>query len=88
MTARAYEIVEHSHDVVTAGAGMRAALGMALRAGRPLEDMKVTQFHPTGIYGSGCLITAPREINSDRPEVYNDDCRGPHGIMTQTRTLG
>jgi succinate dehydrogenase / fumarate reductase flavoprotein subunit len=30
---------------------------MALRAGVPLEDMEFTQFHPTGIYGSGCLIT-------------------------------
>ena len=31
--------------------------GMALRAGIPLEDMEFVQFHPTGIYGSGCLIT-------------------------------
>jgi len=30
---------------------------MALRAGLPLEDMEFTQFHPTGTYGSGCLIT-------------------------------
>jgi succinate dehydrogenase / fumarate reductase flavoprotein subunit len=30
---------------------------MTLRAGLPLEDMEFTQFHPTGIYGSGCLIT-------------------------------
>lgn len=30
---------------------------MALRAGLPLEDMEFTQFHPTGIYGAGCLIT-------------------------------
>jgi succinate dehydrogenase / fumarate reductase, flavoprotein subunit len=30
---------------------------MALRAGLPLEDMEFIQFHPTGIYGSGCLIT-------------------------------
>jgi succinate dehydrogenase / fumarate reductase flavoprotein subunit len=30
---------------------------MALRAGIPLEDMEFTQFHPSGIYGSGCLIT-------------------------------
>jgi succinate dehydrogenase / fumarate reductase, flavoprotein subunit len=28
-----------------------------LRAGLPLEDMEFTQFHPSGIYGSGCLIT-------------------------------
>ena len=31
--------------------------GMAVRAGLPLEDMEFVQFHPTGIYGSGCLIT-------------------------------
>ena len=31
--------------------------GMILRAGLPLEDMEFVQFHPTGIYGSGCLIT-------------------------------
>lgn len=31
--------------------------GMALRAGLALQDMEFTQFHPTGIYGSGCLIT-------------------------------
>ena len=31
--------------------------GMAIRAGIPLEDMEFVQFHPTGIYGAGCLIT-------------------------------
>lgn len=31
--------------------------GMVLRAGLPLQDMEFTQFHPTGIYGAGCLIT-------------------------------
>ncbi|OYV19465.1 MAG: succinate dehydrogenase flavoprotein subunit [Methylococcaceae bacterium NSP1-1] len=30
---------------------------MVLRAGLPLQDMEFIQFHPTGIYGSGCLIT-------------------------------
>ncbi len=30
---------------------------MALRAGLPCEDMEFVQFHPTGIYGAGCLIT-------------------------------
>src|ERR1700726_3743328 len=30
---------------------------MALRAGLPLQDMEFVQFHPTGIYGSGCLVT-------------------------------
>ncbi|MFV9875258.1 MAG: succinate dehydrogenase flavoprotein subunit [Rickettsiales endosymbiont of Dermacentor nuttalli] len=31
--------------------------GMCLRAGLPLQDMEFVQFHPTGIYGAGCLIT-------------------------------
>ena len=32
-------------------------LGMAARAGIPLEDMEFFQFHPTGVYGAGVLIT-------------------------------
>jgi succinate dehydrogenase / fumarate reductase flavoprotein subunit len=31
--------------------------GMVLRAGLPLQDQEFVQFHPTGIYGAGCLIT-------------------------------
>ncbi len=31
--------------------------GMVLRAGLPLQDPEFVQFHPTGIYGAGCLIT-------------------------------
>jgi succinate dehydrogenase / fumarate reductase flavoprotein subunit len=31
--------------------------GMVLRAGLPLQDMEFVQFHPTGMYGSGCLVT-------------------------------
>ncbi|WP_353573071.1 succinate dehydrogenase flavoprotein subunit [Candidatus Albibeggiatoa sp. nov. BB20] len=31
--------------------------GMVLRAGLPTQDMEFVQFHPTGIYGAGCLIT-------------------------------
>ena len=31
--------------------------GMAARAGIPLQDMEFVQFHPTGVYGAGCLIT-------------------------------
>ncbi len=30
---------------------------MVLRAGLPMQDMEFVQFHPTGIYGAGCLIT-------------------------------
>ena len=32
-------------------------VAMASRAGVPLQDMEFVQFHPTGIYGAGCLIT-------------------------------
>ncbi len=32
-------------------------IGMALRAGYPVQDMEMWQFHPTGIYGAGTLIT-------------------------------
>ena len=31
--------------------------GMVARAGLPMQDMEFVQFHPTGIYGAGCLIT-------------------------------
>lgn len=31
--------------------------GMAIRAGLPMQDMEFVQFHPTGVYGAGCLIT-------------------------------
>ncbi|HET9448323.1 MAG TPA: succinate dehydrogenase flavoprotein subunit, partial [Steroidobacteraceae bacterium] len=31
--------------------------GMVLREGLPMQDMEFVQFHPTGIYGAGCLIT-------------------------------
>jgi succinate dehydrogenase / fumarate reductase flavoprotein subunit len=31
--------------------------GMCIRAGIPMQDMEFVQFHPTGIYGAGCLIT-------------------------------
>ncbi|CAM9772323.1 unnamed protein product [Ectocarpus sp. 6 AP-2014] len=40
---------------------------MAIRAGIPLEDPEFVQFHPTGIYGAGCLIT--------------EGCRGEGGIL-------
>ncbi|MCB1768291.1 MAG: succinate dehydrogenase flavoprotein subunit, partial [Candidatus Competibacteraceae bacterium] len=44
--------------------------GMVLRAGLPLQDMEFTQFHPTGIYGSGCLMT--------------EGCRGEGGYLTNS----
>src|SRR6201991_3178206 len=48
---RAYSSATSAHTCTGDGGGM------ALRAGLPLQDMEFVQFHPTGIYGSGCLIT-------------------------------
>jgi len=42
-------------------------LGMAARAGIPLEDMEFWQFHPTGVYGAGVLLT--------------EGCRGEGAIL-------
>jgi succinate dehydrogenase / fumarate reductase flavoprotein subunit len=42
-------------------------IGMALRAGYPMQDMEMWQFHPTGIYGAGTLIT--------------EGCRGEGGYL-------
>jgi len=44
---------------------------MVLRAGLPLSDMEFIQFHPTGIYGAGCLIT--------------EGVRGEGGYLTNAR---
>merc|ERR1711988_991595 len=40
---------------------------MAMRAGIPLEDAEFVQFHPTGLYGAGCLLT--------------EGCRGEGGYL-------
>ena len=48
---RAYFSCTSAHTCTGDGAGM------VLRAGLPLQDMEFVQFHPTGIYGAGCLIT-------------------------------
>lgn len=44
---------------------------MVLRAGLPLQDMEFVQFHPTGIYGAGCLIT--------------EGVRGEGGFLTNSK---
>ena len=48
---RAYFTATSAHTCTGDGGGMAA------RAGLPLQDMEFVQFHPTGIYGAGCLIT-------------------------------
>jgi succinate dehydrogenase / fumarate reductase, flavoprotein subunit len=48
---RAYFMATSAHTCTGDGNAM------VLRAGLPLQDMEFVQFHPTGIYGSGCLIT-------------------------------
>ena len=48
---RAYFSATSAHTCTGDGGGMVA------RTGLPLQDMEFVQFHPTGIYGSGCLIT-------------------------------
>jgi len=45
--------------------------GMVQRAGLPLQDMEFVQFHPTGIYGSGCLVT--------------EGARGEGGYLTNSK---
>ena len=42
-----------------------------MRAGLPLQDMEFVQFHPTGIYGAGCLIT--------------EGVRGEGGFLTNSK---
>lgn len=43
---------------------------MVIRAGLPMEDLEFVQFHPTGIYGAGCLMT--------------EGCRGEGGFLTNS----
>jgi len=62
---RAYFSCTSAHTCTGDGGGMVA------RAGLPLQDMEFVQFHPTGIYGSGCLIT--------------EGSRGEGGYLTNSR---
>jgi succinate dehydrogenase / fumarate reductase flavoprotein subunit len=62
---RAYFSCTSAHTCTGDGGGMVA------RAGLPLQDMEFVQFHPTGIYGAGCLIT--------------EGSRGEGGYLTNSR---
>ncbi|PRD37781.1 UNVERIFIED_CONTAM: sdhA [Trichonephila clavipes] len=62
---RAYFSATSAHTCTGDGGGMVA------RAGLPLQDMEFVQFHPTGIYGSGCLIT--------------EGARGEGGYLTNSK---
>ena len=48
---RAYQSCTSAHTCTGDGNGM------VIRAGLPMQDMEFVQFHPTGIFGAGCLIT-------------------------------
>lgn len=75
----------HSHKTIIATGGYGRAYfsctsahtctgdgnAMVSRAGLPLQDMEFVQFHPTGIYGSGCLIT--------------EGCRGEGGFLLNNK---
>ena len=52
---------------------------MALRAGLPMQDMEFIQFHPTGIYGAGCLIT--EGVRGEGGYVTNCERRALHGAL-------
>ena len=60
-SGRIYASTTNAHTCTGDGAGM------ALRAGLPLQDMEMWQFHPTGIHGAGILVT--------------EGCRGEGGYL-------
>lgn len=58
---RAYQTCTSAHTCTGDGGAM------VTRAGLPLSDLEFVQFHPTGIYGAGCLMT--------------EGCRGEGGVL-------
>ena len=57
--------------------------GIVLRAGLPLQDMEFMQFHPTGIYGAGCLIT--EGARGEGGYLVNSRGRALHGALRAFR---
>ncbi len=64
--------------------------GMVVRAGLPCQDLEFVQFHPTGIYGAGCLITEGMLTNlfqlklvrlEDTQNYFVLGARGEGGIL-------
>merc|ERR1711871_887218 len=58
---RAYQSCTSAHTCTGDGSAMNTRVGL------PMQDLEFVQFHPTGIYGAGCLIT--------------EGCRGEGGIL-------
>ena len=56
---------------------------MVLRAGLPCQDMEFVQFHPTGIYGAGCLIT--EGARGEGGYLTNSAGRALHGTLCAFR---
>lgn len=47
---------------------------MVVRAGLPLQDLEFVQFHPTGIYGAGCLITEGKFLPLSEAALLANSC--------------
>ena len=74
---RIYASTTNAH--INTGDGM----GMALRAGVPAQDMEMWQFHPTGIYGAGTLVT--EGCRGEGGYLVNKDGRALYGALCAER---
>ena len=74
---RAYFTATSAHTCTGDGGGL------VLRAGLPLQDMEFVQFHPTGIYGAGCLIT--EGARGEGGYLHQLEGRALHGALRAER---